>query len=109
MATIETIGNRMKELLEKKGLSQKDLAEMVGCTDAAISHYIKGDRMPRTNVLIKIAVSLDTTVDYLVEGTPTDVYDELVFAKKLIARNASQMSKTQKREIIDILMGDDDA
>ena len=105
---METMGERLKQLIEKKGISQKELAEKVGCTDAAISHYIKGDRVPRAAVLTKIAIVLDTTSDYLMEGLPTDVTDELGFAKKLIARNVSQMSKTEKREIINILMGDDD-
>lgn len=102
------MGARLKELIEKKGITQKELAEEVGCTDAAISHYIKGDRIPRSSVLTKIAIALDTTSDYLMEGIPTDVTDELDYAKKLIARNVTQMSKAEKREIINILMGDDD-
>ncbi len=105
---METMGKRLKELIEKKGISQKELAEKVGCTDAAISHYIKGDRVPRAGVLTKIAIALDTTSDYLMEGVPTDVKEELGFAKKLIARNVSQMTKAEKKEIINILMGDDD-
>ena len=60
---METMGNRMKELLEKKNMSQRDLAEKAGCTEAAISHYIKGDRVPRASVLTKIAVALGTTSD----------------------------------------------
>ncbi len=99
------MGERIKELIENKGINQKILAEKVGCTEAAISHYIKGDRVPRASVLSKIAIALDTTSDYLTEGIPTDVKDELGYAKKLIARNVTQMSKTEKREIIDILMG----
>lgn len=102
------MGIRLKELLEKKGITQTELAERVGCTNAAISHYIKGDRVPRASVLTKIAIALDTTSDYLMEGIPTDVTDELDYAKKLIARNVTQMSKAEKREIINILMGDDD-
>ena len=102
------MGTRLKELLEKKRISQTELAETVGCTNAAISHYIKGDRVPRASVLTKIAIALDTTSDYLMEGIPTDVTDELDYAKKLIARNVTQMSKAEKREIINILMGDDD-
>lgn len=105
---MNTMGNRIKSLLEKREMTQKKLAEKVGCTDAAISHYIKGDRCPRAKVLTKIAIALDTTADFLMEGLPTDVTDELVFAKKLIARNVSQMSKAEKKEIINILMGDDD-
>ena len=99
-----TMGERLKEVINKKGISQKELAEKVGCTDAAISRYIKGNRVPRASVLTKIAVVLDTTSDYLMEGVPTDVTDELRLAKKLIARNVSQMSKAEKREIINILM-----
>ena len=101
-----TMGERLKELIDKKGISQKELAEKVGCTDAAISHYIKGDRVPRASVLTKIAIALDTTSDYLMEGVPTDVTGELDYAKKLIARNVAQMSNSEKREIINILMGD---
>lgn len=102
------MGERIKELLEKKNLNQKQLAEKVGCTEAAISHYIKGDRTPRASVLAKIAIALDTTSDYLTEGIPTDVKEELGFAKKLIARNVTQMTKAEKREIINILIGDED-
>jgi transcriptional regulator with XRE-family HTH domain len=87
---------------------QKELALKVGCTEAAISHYIKGDRIPRSSVMTKIAIALDTTSDYLMEGIPTDVTGELDYAKKLIARNVTQMSNSEKREIINILMGDDD-
>ncbi|MBQ6661403.1 MAG: helix-turn-helix transcriptional regulator [Lachnospiraceae bacterium] len=103
-----TLGERMKELLEKKKMTQHDLAERVGCTEAAISHYIKGDRIPRSSVLAKIAVTLDTTSDYLSEGVPVDSRNELVYAKKLIARNASKMTTADKREILSILMGDAD-
>lgn len=105
---MSTMGERIKELIEKKGLNQKVLAETVGCTEAAISHYIKGDRVPRSSVLTKIAIALDTTSDYLTEGIPADVKDELGYAKKLIARNVTQMTKAEKREIINILLGGDD-
>ncbi|MDO4939252.1 MAG: helix-turn-helix transcriptional regulator [Lachnospiraceae bacterium] len=105
---MSTMGERIKSLLDKKGISQKTLAEIAGCTEAAVSHYIKGDRVPRSSVLTKIAIALDTTSDYLIEGIPTDVKDELGYAKKLIARNVTQMSNAEKKEIINILMGGDD-
>lgn len=100
------LGIRIKEQLKKKNMSQKALAETVGCTEAAISLYIKEERVPRSSVLNKIAMALDTTSDYLLEGVPTDVKDELGYAKKLIARNVTQMSKEEKLEILKILMGD---
>ncbi len=103
-----TMGERIKDLLEKKGITQRELAEKTGCTEAAVSHYIKGDRVPRASVLTKIAIVLETTSDYLMEGVPVEVKEELGYAKKLIARNVSQMSKAEKKEILDILMGGDD-
>ena len=100
-----TLGERLKELLTKKGMTQHDLAQRVECTEASISHYIKGDRIPRSSVLARIAIALDTTSDYLNEGIPTDAREELIYAKKLIARNASQMTTSDKREFLSLLMG----
>lgn len=99
------LGNRIKELLEKNNMSQKELAEKTLCTEAAISHYIKGDRIPRSSVLVKIAIALNTTSDYLMEGVPADSRSEIDYATKLIARNSSTLSKEEKRRILDILMG----
>lgn len=102
-----TMGERIRELLERKNLTQKDLANKAGITEAATSHYIKGDRIPRSTVLTKIAIALDTTPEYLLEGIPSDARGELGYAKRLIARNVEQMSKKEKLELIEILMGGD--
>ncbi len=104
---METLGTRIKELLKDKNMSQKKLAQLTGCTEAAISLYIKGERIPRSSVLSKIAMALETTSDYLAEGIPTDVTNELGYAKKLLARNAKQMTIEDKKELINILLGDD--
>ena len=87
-------------------MTQKQLAQEVGCTEAAVSHYVKGDRVPRSSVMTKIAIALGSTSDYLTEGIPQDTKSELGYAKKLIARNAEHMSSAEKMEIINILMGD---
>ncbi len=108
METNKTMGARISELLNQKGMTQKQLSLKAGITEAAISHYIKGDRIPRASVLIKLAIALNTTSDYLLEGISPDVKEELGYAKKLIARNVTQMSKADKREIINILMEADD-
>jgi len=103
----KSFGVRLTELLQQKRLTQKELAHRVGITEAAVSHYVKGDRVPRSTVLARIAAELDTTSDYLLEGTPGTVLEEIGYAKKLIARNVSQLSAAEKREIINILLGDD--
>lgn len=102
------MGERIRKMIEEKGITQKELANSAGITEAAVSHYIKGDRVPRSTVLSKIAIVLNTTPEFLMEGTPSDSKGELGYAKRLIARNVEQMTKSEKMELINILMGVDD-
>lgn len=96
---------RIKEMLNQKGISQKELSEMTGITESAISHYVKGDRVPRGANLVKIAKALGTTADDLLSGDrEMDKESDLVFAKALIARNASEMSMEEKLEFVRLLM-----
>lgn len=98
---------RLKQLIESRHLTQKEVADKADITEAAMSHYIKGDRIPRASVLARIAIVLDTTSDYLMEGVPFEHDDEILYAKRLIARNVDQMSLAEKKEILSILLGDD--
>ena len=103
----EMFGERLIELLKTRKLTQKKLSKKAGVTEAAISHYIKGDRVPRASVLARIADTLGTTSEYLLNGTALDSSKEILQAKRLIARNASQMSREEKMEIVSILLGED--
>ena len=97
---------RLEEMLKTRQMTQKALAEKAEVTEAAISHYIKGDRIPRSAVLARIAMALGTTSEYLMEGLPQNSIDEIGYAKRLIARNVDQMTIAEKREILNILLGD---
>ena len=103
------MGERIREILERKGMSQKELAIKAEITEAAVSHYIKGDRVPRSTVLARIATAMGTSSEYLLDGIPSGGKEELGYAKKLIARNVEQMTRKEKLELIEILMGKDDA
>ena len=95
-------------MLKARNMTQKELAKKAEVTEAAMSHYVKGDRTPRSSVLARIAMALDTTSEYLMEGVPQNYVDEIGYAKRLIARNVNQMSNAEKREILSILLGDDE-
>ena len=102
-----TFGERLAALLKERGWTQQMLAQKAGVTEAAVSHYIKGDRVPRACVLARIAEALDTTSDYLISGTARDDENEVEHAARLIARNVKQMTKQEKMEIMSILLGED--
>jgi transcriptional regulator with XRE-family HTH domain len=76
-------------------MTQKQLSEKAGITEAAISHYIKGNRVPRASVLGRLAIALNTTTDYLLEGITPDAKEELGYAKKLIVRNVILIDQRQ--------------
>lgn len=102
------ITNRIIELLSEHKMTQKELAQVAGLTESAISHYVKGDRVPRGANLIKIARALGTTTDYLLNQEESDgLNGDMKIVKTLIARNASKMTKEEKMELMGILLGDD--
>lgn len=71
------IGNRIKELRNQKKLTQADLAALVGLTYIQIGRYEIGKSVPSSDVLQKLAPALDTTSDYLINGS----HDEAVAAQ----------------------------
>ena len=64
----ESIGTRVGVLMRDRGLSQKELAGLVGVTEAAMSRYLKNDREPKIDVVAKLARALHTTTDFLIYG-----------------------------------------
>lgn len=58
-----TIGELIKNARKKQNLTQEDLAELVGTTKSAISYYELNRRLPRYNMLLKIATALDIPQD----------------------------------------------
>lgn len=49
------IGDNIKKLREEHGLSQRDLAEIAGVTDKAVSTWELGKKNPRMGAIEKIA------------------------------------------------------
>jgi transcriptional regulator with XRE-family HTH domain len=59
-------GNRIKELRLRRKLTQKELAERINKSKAAISSYESDNQVPPVDVLISIANVLNTSLDDLV-------------------------------------------
>jgi len=55
------IGQKIKELRQKKGLSQQKLADLAELSKALITHVESGKRFPSDNAFCKIKTALDST------------------------------------------------
>ena len=60
-------GKKIKELMEKRAMLQKDLADMVGVSEMMISYIIRGFKNPSVEVAKRIADTLGVTVDELIK------------------------------------------
>lgn len=60
-----TLGERLKEEREKRGLTQQDVADEIGVTKQAIFSYEKGVRSPTVTTLCALAQFFEVTTDYL--------------------------------------------
>lgn len=65
--------DNLKEQIEYKGLLTKELASKSGISKRTIDSYLANRAViPNAEIAVKLAKALDTTVEYLVEGTETD-------------------------------------
>ena len=71
---------QFKELIDKRGLTQRTVAERINTTETTISRYVSGDRTPNIETAVELASVLGVTLDVLVGAdlpaasrTPPDV------------------------------------
>jgi len=62
----ETIGHRLARLRKKKKLTQQELADKIGVKRYLIANYEQGRTKIYDEMLVRLAIELDCTVDYLV-------------------------------------------
>jgi transcriptional regulator with XRE-family HTH domain len=75
---------RLKELRQKKKISQTELGKIVGLHFTHISRYERGLSQPTAGKLRKLAEFLGVTVDYLIEGKISEVAESNLGDKDLL-------------------------
>ena len=102
------MGEKLRMLIAERGVSQKELAQKAGVTEAAVSHYINGDRSPRGAILLNIANALGTTTDFLLSVSKSEKNNrsenEIETCYKLLAKNINQVSFEQKQRFLKLLL-----
>jgi transcriptional regulator with XRE-family HTH domain len=65
-STGEVFGSRLRELRQKRGLTQVQLAERCGFPQARISELERGGRSPNLTTIVRLAVALGCKLSALV-------------------------------------------
>lgn len=73
-------GDKIKILREEKGLTQKQLADLVNISRSALGMYESNQRIPKQKILESIAKALNTTPSYLIgwDEESNIFFDEIV-------------------------------
>ena len=66
--SFKDIGLKIQLAREEKGLSQEQLAKLMGCSQSALSNYEKGKRRLYLSQLELLAQILDKPLEYFVES-----------------------------------------
>lgn len=70
-----SFGTLLSELRKEKGLKREELANLLGCSAAAIGNYENDNRNPDFDTLVRIADYFNTTTDYLLGRTEAKTAD----------------------------------
>ncbi len=95
---------RIRMLLDEQHLSQKDLAQKAGITEASMSKYLSGERTPRIDVVVNLANALGVTADELIGNEIENDKMNLARMKTVLARGLDDLSKEEKNELIKFLL-----
>ncbi|MBQ7359965.1 MAG: helix-turn-helix transcriptional regulator [Lachnospiraceae bacterium] len=94
------LGQKIKEVRQKQGLTQDNLAEMVSCNTSHISNIENNHTKVSLNVLLAIANSLNTSIDFLL----SQQYENISLAlENEIARAVAECDLETKERILRII------
>ena len=66
METTNHIGTKLSKIRDERGETQEHVAECVGITYVTLSRYENGQRMPKMNILARLADHYGVSVDELI-------------------------------------------
>lgn len=67
---VEGMSQRLKDLRIQLGLSRKQVADLLGCSEMTIASYEQGVSQPPADTLMKLTYIYRTTSDYILGISP---------------------------------------
>lgn len=101
----ERLHHRLKALMKDKGLTQRELAIKTGLTEASVSKYLSGLRVPHMDALVVLARALDTETDYLL-GIKNEGKSKYQIIEKAIKENKNGLTSEERMNLIILLSKD---
>ncbi|WJE51188.1 helix-turn-helix transcriptional regulator [Bacillus cereus] len=92
---------RLKELIDSRGINQQQLADAIGLSHVSIYYYVEGKKSPGTKTLKKIANYFNVTTDYLLGRSDDEDLNEMLDVKfKEMKERLANLPESQREMIM---------
>ncbi|MDE6361794.1 MAG: helix-turn-helix domain-containing protein, partial [Clostridia bacterium] len=105
-------GDFLYALRKEKGMTQAQLADLLGVTNKAVSKWETGEAMPETSLLLPLSRILGVTVDELLDGkrsinyeTTSEEYNSKEFDFDDIKKHIFTKGKEEEKSILESVCG----
>lgn len=115
---IEKFSYRLTVLLEEHNMTQTQLAKIIGTSNVTICRYLTCERIPRLDVVAKIANVFNVSIDYLLGNsenkdltsseTDTDLEMAIIIKNLYSLDKNSHLTKKQLEMIKRLLLANKD-
>lgn len=99
------LGQRIRTERKKLSLTQEQLAERTGVSDAYIGQIERGERSPTLETLVKLANRLGVTIDYLLLDSLIPGDDNFIDQIRQLFVNRSAQEKQMALDVIKVMFG----
>ncbi len=109
------LGDKIKGLRKKAGMTQSELAKRLGISGSAVGMYEQGRREPDNKTLLKLCSVFGITTDYLLGNTEpaeaggrevSDVFDEftrMLSSQQCLMFDGEPLNDDDKSKIVDAI------
>lgn len=106
---METFAEKLKDLRLERGLTQPDLAKLIGVSNGSISFWENGLNTPRADIINKLAKALNTTPEFLLNTDTENINDTIPQDELLLLKAYRAMSPGKKKALFNMLDIDESA
>ena len=95
----------IREYRKRRGLTQQQLADIVGVSNVSLSNYERGAQMPDILTLTKIANALRISVDTLLglNHQEEDIAAPQTLEARILATGIDKLPKTQREQALNVV------
>ncbi|SDI19454.1 Helix-turn-helix [Pseudobutyrivibrio sp. 49] len=101
-------GSFISEMRKDKGLTQKQLADLVGVSDKAVSRWETGKGLPDTSIMPELCKALDINVNELLSGERLNAEAYSGKAEEImvdLVKDVQNNNKARKLELLGLILG----